>query len=120
MTRKDFIHHAIISMCANPKCYDTHNNVQNGEEMFDQADYLADVLIENGCEFDDCTDEGKESTKTYIKNISESLFDICEALTDKGKIDLNPIQLIAESLYKMQGDTEDIANNIEKLSSNED
>jgi hypothetical protein len=50
-----------------------------------------------------------------LQQSADSLEDIRDALCDTGNIDINPIQLIAESVHKMQGDTESIANEVDKL-----
>lgn len=50
-----------------------------------------------------------------LQQSADSLDDIRDALCDTGNIDINPIQLIAESVHKMQGDTESIANEVDKL-----
>ena len=55
-----------------------------------------------------------------LQETSDSLNDIRVALCDKGDIDQDPIHMIAESLYKMQGDTDCMANGIGKIASEED
>lgn len=114
MTRSEFIHRAVISMCTNPEMV---NIIMISDKVVEWAESLADRMERDSvAEFDSEEEEPQESVHTLISYINDSLYDIKEAMgkPQKGE-DLSTLQETVCQLVDLNKSLKQIAANIENI-----
>lgn len=121
MTKNEFFLRSVIAMAGNYK-YIIDGELHAGYIIRD-AEALAERLeLHNIGIFDDDADETADSMKTLVCNISDSLFDIKEAINDimcaittKTDDGLNPFQVQAQELHEIDKTLCDMASSLELM-----
>lgn len=97
MTKEQFIHQAVIAMCANPNCFD-FGKLSTYAGMVREAETLASMLETKDHDFDFDNTESCESIETYVERISDSLQSIVDAIEKPKGNDLSVFQEIVYQL----------------------
>jgi hypothetical protein len=101
MTKEQFIHQAVIAMCANPKCY-TYNGLDSYSVMVREAENLARALENEDHDFDFDNSNSGESMETLVEQISDSLQSIVDAIEKPTGKDLSTFQEIVYQLNEIR------------------
>lgn len=101
MTKEQFIHQAVIAMCANPKCYD-YNGLNSYTLMVHEAEKLAHTLENEDHDFDFDNSNSGESMETLVEQISDSLQSIVDAIEKPTGKDLSTFQEIVYQLNEIR------------------
>ncbi len=101
MTKEQFIHQAVIAMCANPKCYN-YNGLDSYYVMVREAEKLAHTLENEDHDFDVDHGSSGESMETLIESISDSLQSIVNSIEKPTGNDLSTFQEIVYQLNEIR------------------
>lgn len=101
MTKEQFIHQAVIAMCANPKCFD-YGKLNSYAGMVREAEALASMLENKDHDFDFDNSNSGESMETLVESISDSLQSIVDAIEKPTGNDLSTFQEIVYQLNEIR------------------